>query len=1725
MFATTPRAIAIWVSTLLALVISSWAMAAPVVTSFSPGSGAVGDPITINGTGFSATPSADTVKFNGVAVPTSQITSATTIKLVVHVPTGATTGKISVTVGSGTGSSSSNFTVTLPPPTFSPTSGVYGTAVTINGSGFSTTAASNTVKFNGTQATVNTATATQLSVTVPSAATTGTVTVTVGTLTGTSTSSFTIPSPTIGSFPSSGVAGSQVTISGTNFSPVASDNTVTFHGTAATVVSSTSIQIVAVVPPTATTGTIKITVGSHSVTSTTNFTVIKQPTISGFIPSFGPAGTQVSVNGTNFSSTATNDSGAFNGLAATVTSASTSNLGLSAPSGVQTGPISVTVSGATGTSATPFVAVPGFSTQGGEPSFRPGPDAFSPTHGSPGTLVAIRIPTLGAGSETVAFNGTAAQTVATNLTDIFVLVPSGATTGPIQLGFGYGQTVSSSTNFFVDSSPNISGIDPLAAPVGATVTLQGKNFGTSPSANTVTINGVSAPVSAATANQLTITVPSGATSGMIQVSANGGSGTSVLPFAVVAAGSNTNIPLDGISAQASASSAGQSLMFNFAGTQNQNLGLAISNLVLAPASQATSVSVKAPDGSTFASLPCPAGCTIELSNLPQSGNYTVVVSPNTNSIASAVATLTSQSTASLNGSTASTIGLTRLGQIARITFAANAGDSYGLEFANFWVVPSEVVQLKVLKPDGTLLGSVAQSDGGKYVFPLVHLPTTGTYTVIAQPLSAATATSFQATLLAPASIGVGTSAIAQDTNQVGQTGLLTFAATAGQQLDIRIENNTSFGTISPTLYAPDGSVVQSLFEPNYAYSYGFAQNSILGCSAGFGVCQLNFTASTTGNYVLDVAPTLGVFEPGPAFVASIVAATSGSLPAAGTLQTLNIGANQSSRLTFTGTAGQNLQLKWGAISNYSGAWSGGGYPNPTITVLNPDGSPLTWLYATTTGYQGVPLTQGGAADIPVLPSSGVYTVLVDFPPDSVGSIQLGLTPIASGVCTETDGTLITQTTLSVSPASIVAGSNYTVSATESDCNHTTGIVTVYDDIGDSCSIDTSNPNSCTFPALRTGPHRLLATYSPSTGAQNFLIVSSATASVAAGSSAVKLALQVTPQYFSSPGTFSVQAILTPVPPATAAPSGVIQIGNCTITLPNTSCNNVLISGTRVLTAQYFGDAIYAPTSGVLSFTNSPLLLTSMSIVDVQPEPSAWQYPYSVTVKVVPPFATGTPPTGVVTVYGGFYDFSFNQNTCTFFLPDDDGCTLSAPGPYVATAPVTAAYSGDSVYAPTSTVGSVTHHIVLESRAVVSLTRIAIEPSAVGQGYTVSAAVAPIAPATATPTGTVTIKSDTTSCQFSLPATGCSLTEMTSGTVSVVAEYSGDSTYAGAVSDPLTHAITSPGGPGTIPAGHEVCGFDPNSPYPPPSGFVPVSQLRGALFSPGLDVSIEGAPGIQINYPPPNATTYNSTVDVYGTVTGPLNTGVVVNGVVAPVVNGHFAVAAVPLAPGQNGIFANATTLTGLTASTVVSLNYVSNGASTPVSITTVGETGAAFSPFIATFAYTIGSLPNGATVASVAIDLNGDGAPEYSGASLQGAPTTFRFANPGVYTPTITVVDSNNQTYVSTTRVTVRDLAVTRGIVCDVFGYLKSRLNQEDVAGAVQAFQPSVQAQYQSLLSTEDPSNLPSIAQKLGTIANGYFGLGYAELLLIRDNSDQSRSGFPLRVTLGTDGIWRVSEM
>jgi len=312
-------------------------------TPISPTSGGEGTAVTINGVNLL---NATDVSFNGVSATfTTDNTNSPTLDIInTSVPSGATTGTITVTNSFGT-TTTSSFTVTAPAPTitsFSPTSAAEGATVTLIGTNFTGTTA---VSFNGVSASTFTVdNATTITATVPAGATSGTIAVTTPGGSVTSATSFTvIAAPTITSFtPTTATTGATVTLTGTNFTGATA---VSFNGAVATtftVVSATTIT--ATVPSGASSGTISVTTAGGTATSSGSLTLpVMPPTITSFSPTSAAVGDTVTITGTNFSTTPSNNIVYFGGVKATVTAATAIQLTVTVPSHSTQSSISVVI--------------------------------------------------------------------------------------------------------------------------------------------------------------------------------------------------------------------------------------------------------------------------------------------------------------------------------------------------------------------------------------------------------------------------------------------------------------------------------------------------------------------------------------------------------------------------------------------------------------------------------------------------------------------------------------------------------------------------------------------------------------------------------------------------------------------------------------------------------------------------------------------------------------------------------------------------------------------------------------------------------------------------------------------------------------------------------------------------------------------------------------------------------------------------------------------------------------------------------------------------------------------------------------------------------------------------------------------------------------------------------------------------------------------------------------
>jgi uncharacterized repeat protein (TIGR01451 family) len=492
-------------------ILATWAQAAVNISDFSPKFGAAGDQVTIYGSGFPTDyTSTLVVKFGGVRDPNAQSTAANGTIIKATVPAGAVTGPISVEYNGSSASSLQDFVVIGPGPYVDSFSRPAGMAhVVLIGKRFYNPSPVTKVTFNGKNAkSFYVASDTQLQATPPDDVTTGPIKLTTALGTFQTSSNF-FATPVLTNVSTmSGRAGTNVVIKGNNFTGALS---VQFGGVLApsfTVVDNQTINATA--PVGVADGVIRVNAPGGSAQTTTNFVVL--PTILGFSPTFGPVGIKVEVSGANF--TAGTPVVKFNGVPAPTPHATNIAFGqvtVTVPAGATSGPLTVTTTNGSHTSAGLFYLPPVIT-------------SASPLIGSAGTIVLITGQNF-TNASAVEFGGKPAQTfTVSNNAAIYAVASADVSSGKITVTTP-GGIATSPASFY--APPVISLFSPAHGLPGTNVAIHGKNF---LDATNVSFNGVSANFIVASNEFLTAVVPSGAQTGPISIGTPGGTNTSSAVF-------------------------------------------------------------------------------------------------------------------------------------------------------------------------------------------------------------------------------------------------------------------------------------------------------------------------------------------------------------------------------------------------------------------------------------------------------------------------------------------------------------------------------------------------------------------------------------------------------------------------------------------------------------------------------------------------------------------------------------------------------------------------------------------------------------------------------------------------------------------------------------------------------------------------------------------------------------------------------------------------------------------------------------------------------------------------------------------------------------------------------------------------------------------------------------------------------------------------------------------
>ena len=498
----------------------------------------------------------------------------------------------------------------------------------------------------------------------------------------------------------------------------------------------------------------------------------------------------------------------------------------------------------------------------------------------------------------------------------------------------------SSTLSFISFSPG-------SGPVGATVTIYGTAFSTTPANNTVTFNGTGATVSAATATKITTTVPSGATTGVIQVTVSGNSVSSSTSFTVTSSTAPTITSFTPTIGASGTSFTISGTNFETTAAKNKTKINVANTTVSSATSTSISTSVPTVSGSGKVSVNTPNGTAVSTDDF--------FVPPPPYAASDVV------QTGRMTSGNSQTVTISTSGKVGMILFDANAGQRASIKVTSCSITSTTI---SLYHSSGLLLNSENATAAANGFLTTSLLNTTGTYSILVDPVSANTgAVTFTLYVFNDNlnTITAGGSAASVSIANPGQRTLLSFSGTANQRVSVKMTSG-SFTGGSPNaadvyIRKPDGTTLATEFVLTVAFL------DVV-------------TLPVTGTYTLITDPRNSATGSITLTLYDVGADITGTITPGGSAVTVSPNIPGKNGLhTFSGTAAQRISLKL-----TSGSFTGGNPSAANIYIKKPDGTNLATEFVQTTGY----------IDVQTLPTTGTYTVLTDAANSSTGSVTLTL---------------------------------------------------------------------------------------------------------------------------------------------------------------------------------------------------------------------------------------------------------------------------------------------------------------------------------------------------------------------------------------------------------------------------------------------------------------------------------------------------------------------------------------------------------------------------------------------------------------------------------------------------------------------------------------------------------------------------------------------------------------
>ena len=512
---------------------------------------------------------------------------------------------------------------------------------------------------------------------------------------------------------------------------------------------------------------------------------------------------------------------------------------------------------------------------------------------------------------------------------------------------------------------------PTQASIGASISIFGTGFSTTPGQNAVTFGSIAATVTAATLTQLAVTVPVGATTGPITVTTPAGTATSSGIFTVISGselpavtGFSPNIGVSGASITVNGSNFNPTPPYNRVGFNNTPAIVSTASTT----SVGATVPLRATSGRVTLSTPLGSGVS--------NSDFFVPFGVHTAADVAFTGRMTLGGSATVSLGTAPKIGL--------LLFDANQGQRITLQW-NSGISPCT---LYLIAPGGAQLAlSSCTSGSASTSLGNTLLPITGTYTLGIEGTSSSSTGNIT---IQSSDVSDVTGTIVIDgpattiaTTKAGQDARLSFTATAEQRVAVQVTNVTN-PQATVLLQGATGETLSTITINHPGSSLFFMDTQPL---------------IATGKYTLLIQHVGTGFGSETLQLNSVPPDITGSITAGGPAirvpATGNTALGQNAIFTFTATAGQKVSLN---VTNSTYSTSLG----CNVTVKDPSGNAIRSALC-----YGNPFF----IDTVSLTSAGIYTILVDPQNVATGTTTLQLnddTDVTGPIVV--DGATVTNTT-------------------------------------------------------------------------------------------------------------------------------------------------------------------------------------------------------------------------------------------------------------------------------------------------------------------------------------------------------------------------------------------------------------------------------------------------------------------------------------------------------------------------------------------------------------------------------------------------------------------------------------------------------------------------------------------------------------------------------------------